>query len=365
MSVLQSIRTFLPPPHYLELPSVGVDISDTSLKYIQFKPNARRAGALSIARYGDLPIEVGTVERGSVKDPEKLANVLREARKRTGTAYVRLSLPEERAYLFETEIKKGTPFSEVRGLLEFRLEENVPLSPRDAYFDYDIYPLANAADKLGVSVTAYGCETINSYYEICQKAGVTPLAFEVEAHAIARAVIPRTDRKGAKLIVDCGKTRTGIGIVLGDILMYTSTIDIGGKELSAALRKQFGDKSEEELTMIKNTQGLERIGAGKEVHEALIGTVSAIKGEIAQRIQYWNTKGIGGEDRYVDEIILCGGSANLKGLPEYFRETLGIETRLANVWQNAFDIANAAPPIDRAHAFGYATAIGLALGNLR
>lgn len=364
MSVLESIRTFLPPPHYLELPSVGVDISDTSLKYIQFKPSARRAGTLSISHYGDIAIEAGTLERGVVKDVEKLASALAEVRKRTGAAYVRLSLPEERAYLFETEIKKGTPFGEVRGLLEFRLEENVPLSPRDAYFDYLIYPLAGARDKLGVSVTAYGCDTINSYYEICRKAQVTPLAFEVEAYAIARAVIPRTDRKGAKLIVDCGKTRTGIGIVLGDILMYTSTIDIGGKELSAALRKQLGDKTEDELTMIKNTQGLERT-AGKEVHEALIGTVSAIKGEIAQRIQYWNTRGVGGEDRYVAEIILCGGSSNLKGFPEYLRETLGIETRLANVWQNAFDLGDTVPPIDRAHAYGYATAIGLALGNLR
>ena len=151
---------------------------------------------------------------------------------------------------------------------------------------------------------------------------------------------------------------------MGGMLMYTSTIDIGGKELSAALKKQFGEKSEAELTVIKNTKGLVRTETGNDAHEALIGTVSAIKGEIAKRIEYWNTRGVGGEDRYVEEIILCGGSANLKGFPEYLRETLGIETTLANVWQNAFDTGEVVPPIDRAHAYGYATAIGLALGNL-
>lgn len=362
-SVLHTLKTVLPPPNFMRLPSVGVDVSDSSLKYVKFKPSAGYSHGFNLTHSGDLEIKEGTLSRGEVNDVDKLATVLSEVKKRTRTEYVRLSLPEERAYLFETHIKKGTPFKQVRGLLEFRLEENVPLSPRDVYFDYDIYELEGMPEMLGVSVTAYTCDTINKYYEACRKAGVTPLSFEVEAQAIVRAVLP-PQTKGTYLIVDCGKLRTGIGIVHNGILMYTSTIDIGGKELSSALRHQLGeDREEAELTKIKNTKGIVRDEKDTEVYDALIATVSAIKDEISRRIEYWNNRDVANEDRFIDGVVLCGGTANLKGLPEYLTETLKIETERADVWHNAFD-KETVPAIDKAHAYGYATAIGLGLANL-
>jgi type IV pilus assembly protein PilM len=363
MPVLRTLQTFLPPPYYLHLPSVGVDVSDSSLKYVGFRPSARHPGTRTLTTYGDITIEPGTLTRGDVMKPELLAAALREVKQRTNTDYVRLSLPEERAYLFETEVKKDAAHGEIRGLLEFRLEENVPLSPRDAYFDYEIYELPGKGDTLGVSVTAYARETVDGYYRACLDAGVTPLSFEVEAQAIARAVIGPDEQHGTRLIIDFGKTRTGIGIVHNGVLMYTSTIDIGGKELSAAMKKQLGDRPEAELTKLKNEIGLSR-DKDHEIHDAIIATVSAVRDELATRIQYWNTRGVGGADRFVEEVILCGGSSNLNGLPEYLATALHIETRRANVWQNAFDSTAVTPPIDRAHAYGYATAIGLALGSI-
>ncbi len=359
-SLFERISSILPPPNFLRLPSAGVDISDTSLKYIQFKPDNHSSQGLRLQYWGDIEIEDGVLSRGEVKDGSKLTAAIRKVKEQTGVQYVRVSLPEEKAYLFETEIKKGTPFKEIRGQLEFRLEENVPISPRDAYFDFHVFDDEVENNKLTVSVTVYAKETINAYYDVCRAAGVTPLSFEVEAQAIARAALPKND-KSTCLIVDFGKTRTGIGIVHRGMLMYTSTIDIGGKELSSALRRQLGNKDEAELTKIKNEQGLIKGVENNSVYEALVSTVSAIKDEVALRIQYWNSKNDGREDRNIDKVILCGGSANLKGLPEYFTETLSIETKRASVWQNAFDVGETVPPIGLKHSYGYATAIGLGL----
>ena len=359
-SLFERISSILPPPNFLRLPSAGVDISDTSLKYIQFKPDNRSSERLLLQYWGDIEIADGVLARGEVKDGAKLTEAIRQVKAKTGVQYVRVSLPEEKAYLFETEIKKGTPFKEIRGQLEFRLEENVPISPRDAYFDFHVFDDEVENNKLTVSVTVYAKETINAYYDVCRAAGVTPLSFEVEAQAIARAALPKRD-KNTCLIVDFGKTRTGIGIVHRGMLMYTSTIDIGGKELSSALRRQLGEKDEAELTKIKNEQGLIKGVADNSVYEALVSTVSAIKDEVALRIQYWDSKNDKREDRRIDKIILCGGSANLKGLPEYFTETLNVETKRATVWQNAFDVEKSVPPIGLKHSYGYATAIGLGL----
>lgn len=360
MTVLSTLAKIIPPPQYMRLPSVGVDISDTSLKYIQFQPDTKSGMQLGVANWGDIDIPDGVLNRGTVHDVKKLSESIREVRERIGVETVRVSLPEERAYLFETQIKKGTPFKEIRGLLEFRLEENVPLSPRDAFFDYDLIEGGEESDLVRVSVTAYARETIMNYYEACIGAGVTPLSFEVEAQAIARATLPVGD-KSTHLIVDFGKTRTGIGIVHQGVLMYTSTIDIGGGELSTALRRQLGDIEESELTRIKNTEGLVRGVHGSDVYDALLPTMSAIIDEVRTRAQYWNTRDISREDRQIQSVILCGGSVNMKGLPEYFSEMLGMPARRADVWQNAFSLSDTVPEIGRRYSYGYSTAIGLAL----
>jgi len=360
MSIFSFFERFIPPPEYMLMPSIGVDISDTSLKYIEFGSSTHNGIQNKLTAWGEITIPNGVLERGMVLDQKKLEMVLRELKKRTKAEHIRVSLPEERAYLFETEIKRSTLEKEVRDILEFRLEENVPIPAREAFFDYDILEGETTDNTLRVVVAAYARETILNYYDACVEAELTPVSFEVEAQAMARAVLP-TDSRGSHLLVDFGKTRTGVGIVHDGVLMYTSTIDFGGNELSVALRKELGNLSEAELTKIKNVSGLIKGVSDSRCYESLIYTVSVIKDELSNRIQYWHARDYKQRDRQIKSIVLCGGSSNLNGLPEYLTESLGISTSRANVWQNAFTIEAFIPPIDLLHSYGYATAVGLAL----
>ncbi len=362
MRALSSIANIIPPPEFLTMPSAGVDISDTSIKYVRFTKKNRYSQELRLQTWGSVDLEENTFQRGEIIDQDKFVAAMKTVAGELNTQYVRVSLPEERAYIFETEVKRGTSADEIQGLLEFRLEENVPISPRDAYFDYDIITDSIRPDILRVVVTVYDKVLIEGYYEGCLSAGLIPLSFEVEAEAIARSTILKSD-KGTHMIIDFGKTRSGVGIVHQGALMYTSTIDIGGQELSRTLRRAIGDLTESELTKIKNTQGLVRGAENTDVYDALITLVSVIKDEVYTRIEYWQTKEHHREEREIDSIILCGGSANLKGLPEYLTETLGVKTIRADIWKNAFDIETTLPPIGRRYSYGYATAVGLALAG--
>lgn len=360
--MFSTLSRVLPPPTYITMPAIGVDISDASLKYVYFKPAIHTGASRSLATWGDIPIPSGVVDRGTVLDQKQLVAVLKEFKSKTKAEFIRVSLPEERAYLFETEVKSNLPLKEVRGLLEFRLEENVPIPSKDVLFDYTLLPGTQDARSTVVSVVAYARETIEAYFNACREADLRPLTFEVEAQSMARAMIP-TDLTGSVMIVDFGKTRTGIGIVSKGTLMYTSTIDIGGEQLSQVLRKVLGDTPEATLTEIKNTAVLVRNQESGEVREALLSTVSVIKDELATRMQYWNSHNhkVG---RRIERVMLCGGSSNLLGLPEYLTESLGVQTERGNVWENAFSLDEHIPPIDKRHSYGYAAAIGLALRNI-
>jgi type IV pilus assembly protein PilM len=358
MSVLSLVQRVFPPPEMMSFPCVGVDISDTSLKYIQFEH--AQSGDLSIKHWGNVDVPLGIVERGSVHDQKKLAAVLKEMRDQCGARYVNVSLPEERAYLFETTIASNTAPKDVRGLLEFKLEENVPLSPRDAYFDYAVVGEDTKNHLTRVAVAVYARSTINSYYEACSEAGLIPLSFEIEAQAIARASVARS-LSGTYLIVDFGKTRMGVGIVHRGMLMYTSTIEIAGNQMSDDMRAVLGNLSEAELTAIKNTRGLVHTKENEEIAKVLEKYADSIAEELSIRIHYWDTRGIEPEAREIKKIIICGGSANLLGLPEYLGEKLEIATERAQVWRNVFPLEKQVPPITRRYSYGYATAIGLAL----
>jgi type IV pilus assembly protein PilM len=362
MQVLSHLQKVFPPPRFMAFPCVGVDISDTSLKYIEF--DKKRAGDthLSLKRWGDISIPAGVVERGNVHDGAKLAAVLREFKERTNAQYVRVSLPEERAYLFETTIAANTPAKDVRGLLEFRLEENVPISPRDSYFDYAIIGPDARERTLHVAVAVYAQSTINDYYEACIAANILPLSFEIESQAIARAAVAKGEQ-GTTMIVDFGKTRMGVGIVYRGVLAYTSTIELAGDQMSAEMRAVVGDVAESEITKIKNTRGLAHTRENAGVAAVLEKYAKQMADELAVRKEYWDTRDADSAHRAITRIIICGGSANLNGLPEYLTEKLGVPTERAQVWANAFALEDMVPPITRRYSYGYATAIGLALNN--
>lgn len=357
MHILSHIAKFFPPPRYMTLPSVGVDISDSSVKYVECIPYRN---TLKLGAWGDCAVPASVLSHGVVTNPALLAEVLRDVHLKSNTDFVRLSLPEERAYLFETTMKRDQTHSEICSSLEFRLEENVPLSPRDAVFDYEVAHAESTMDDVRLLVTVYDKATVESYYDVCRRASVVPLSFEVEAQAVARAVI-RTGDEGTYLIVDFGKIRTGIGIYGQGSLLLTTTVDIGGQDLDHAILSVHKDADAEEMIRLKNECGILDTDE-PEVARALRIPITALKEELFSRIGYWNERAVEHNLQPLEKIILTGGIANLAGLPEFLTEELGIPAVRAEVWQNAFSIEKTVPTMTKRYSYGYATAIGLALG---
>jgi len=63
----------------------------------------------------------------------------------------------------------------------------------------------------------------------------------------------------------------------------------------------------------------------------------------------------------VERVILCGGNANIQGLPEYLEHVLNISVDRANIWQNIFSFDEVIPEMPYEMSLSYATAVGLAM----
>lgn len=346
-----------PIPRFLMAPSFGLDISDKSLKFVELIPGKN---GIRLGRYGERKIPAGIIESGKIKDPKKLEEVLLSLRKQEGIRFVRVSLPEEQVYLFQLELEKEG-LKNVREGIELALEEHVPIPAQDSIFDYEF--VGENDKKIELQVAAIPKNVIENYLLVFKDALISVQSFELEAQAIARAVIKKGDLD-TYMIVDFGQTRTGIFIVSRGVVVFTSTLNLGGQMLNDMIQKNFNVTPEEAETM-KEKYGLQRNAENKEIFPVLLNGVSVLRDEIMKNSLYWQThKDEEGRERPpIKKIILSGGDANLNGLSEYFSTSTRNKVELGNVWTNIVDTSKFTPEVNFNRSLTFAAALGLALGD--
>ena len=352
-----SFNRFFPTPRFLMTPSFGLDISDESLKFVELIP---AKNGIRMGRYGERKIPVGIIESGKIKDSKRLEQVLLSLKKEEGFRFVRVSLPEEQVYLFRLRLDKAGLIN-VREGIELSLEEYIPISAQDAIFDYEL--INEDSKSLEVQVASIPKNIIENYLAVFRNSQISVQSFELEAQAISRAVVKKGDLE-TYMIVDFGQTRTGIFIVSRGIVMFTSTLDVGGMMLTNMIQKNFNVNFEEAEKM-KKKFGLQRNTENREMFSVILNIVSVLRDEIVKHFLYWQThKDEEGKDYpIIKKIILCGGDASLMGLSEYFSISVKNKVEMANVWINIIDTEKYIPEITFNRSLTFAAALGLALGD--
>ncbi len=354
-----SFSRFFPTPKFLVVPSFGLDISDESIKFIEL---VKTKNGVKVNRYGERKIPEGIIESGKIKSPQRMEEVLVSLREKEGLKSVRVSLPEEQVYLFNLKLEK-LGLENIREGIELSLEEYIPIPAEDAIFDYEL--LSEDDQNLRLQVAAIPKNVIEEYLAVFKSSTISAKSFELEAQAISRAVIKEGDLE-TYMIVDLGKKRTGIFIVSNGLVIFTSTLDMGGVMLTNMIEKNF-KISFEEAEKKKRECGLKRDALNTEVFSVLLNGVSIIRDEIVKHFIYWHThKDEEGKDRPpIKKVILCGGDSNLIGLAEYFSVSMKTKVEIANVWINIIDTKEAIPDISFEESLTFASALGLALGDFK
>lgn len=364
--------SFLSTPSFLRIPSLGIDISDHSVKYMGL---SQKGEDVRPKVWGKLSIPDGIMKRGRILDRAQLVEILKNIKKETKAQFIHASLPEEHAYLFQTEASEMASQKEIETAIEFNLRENVPLAPEQVVFGYrpvshnekmhhvgESEEEENAEQKTKViSVSVYPREIVEEYLIAFKEAGFQPLSFEVEAQSIARAVVAKGNDE-THMLLDIGTSKVGLSIINHGTIVFTSTLDVGGDDFTNAIKKSFANVTDEEVDKMKNERGLVRSKENETLFQALFSAASVLKDEVGKHCAFWNEEQEEREDLHpIERIVLCGGNANMKGLPEYLESTLHVPVGIANVWENTFTFDEYVPNIKKNQSLEYATSIGLAL----
>ncbi len=307
-----------PPPDFLNFPYAGISISDTAVRCLQL---SKKGKALSVSKFAQEPLPLGAVVSGAIINVGEVANILEKMKKDLNLGYAKVSLPEEKAYLFTTKIPI-VENKEVRSAVEFKMEENVPVSPSELIFDYAVSDPYSHTDHLNVVVSALPISVLDKYVETFHTAGIPILSLEIESQAIARAVLLPGD-SNTHLIIHFGREKVGLYVASGCIVHFTSTISVKG----------VGDEA-----------------------------VSFLSQEVKKLYTYWHTlkENAGVESKKIVSIIACGENVGDQIL-SYLSSHVKTEATPANVWINAFDINADIPQISFEDSLKFAPAVGLAL----
>jgi len=348
-----------PPPTFLQMPVAGIDISDEVIRFVKIKETSR---GLEIDDFGEYVLPKGVIEMGEIRRPKILNESLSILKKEHGIHFARVSLPEEKAYVIRLRIPQMNK-KEIRGNIELQFEEQVPIPVSEAVFDYDI--IKETDKEIEISLSALPRETSESHLDVFSGTGITPLEFEIESEAIARAVVPEGDR-GTFMVIDFERTKTGISIVSEGAIRFTASLQIGGSALIAAAAKQLDITSKEAEEVVREKGvSIERKKEEKdeEIFMSLVPILSTLRDEINKHYIYWQTH----NDQYgkphpkIEKLILCGEGAVVSGIADYLSAGMRTTVSLADTMSNVRSSEMYIPEMEYMESFKYVTAIGLAL----
>jgi len=322
-----SFFDFFPTPRFLLLSDAGVTISDKAVQVVEFREMHASDQKFSLVHCEAEPLAPGAVTSGIIQDRDEVVRVLKVARARHHLNFVRATLPEEKAYLFITEFD-SMPLEDLRDAVAFILEENVPVPLAESVFYFDVIKPDPSSTKIKVAVYVLQEKEVGAYVKIFESAGITPVSFDIESQAIARALIFEGDTR-TQLILNLGETKTGLYIIEDEVVQFSST-------------PAFGSRARE---------------------DGSYGDLSNLKLEVRKLFSFWNTRldkrGI--PQKKIERILLTGEGAVKEDFVAELMSGLEAPYVLADVWANAFSIKKHLPEVPFETSLSYASTIGAAL----
>jgi len=333
-------------------PKVKVEGGSTKGRIIGLKIGASQLAAARVSNNGSAellqvarePLAAGIVVGGELRDPDALAEALKDFFAKHGLPKkgVRLGIANNRIGVRTFEIAGIEDQKQLANAIRFRAQETLPIPIDEAVLDYQVLGEGVGEDgqptKRVLLVVAYR-ELIDRYVDACKKAGITLAGIDLEAFALLRALqAPQegvgTDATAALVVVAIGHERSTFAVSDGRVCEFTRVLEWGGSALNVAIARAI-DAAPSEVEGAKRALALtdEMVPDGltsdqaKNAREAMRRAIQTFARELVSSLQYYQNQpgslGIG-------EIVLTGGTAHLPGISGELERLIGVHVRVGD-----------------------------------
>ncbi len=382
---------------------VGLDISDLSLKLVQLKKIRDRIKIQAMAK---LNLPPGLIVAGEIKQKEELIKAIKKIMADPGfgkvsSEEITACLPESKTFIKLIEVEK-TP-NQLPDIIESEIEKHVPMAINEIYYDYQV--IEDLAEKQLVLIGAAPQNIVNQYTEMFDQAKLSPLALEIEPISICRSLLVE-EQPGLNLklgrfsskklspvsrvqnknyaIIDIGANHTAMTFYSINTILFTISMPISGEHITDSIAKAL-EIEKDQAEKAKIICGLDPDKAQGIISNILEDIIKELINRIKDALAFY-------ENNYkergpINQIILCGGGANIKNIAQTISQAININViagdplvNLAEIKDNISKIINEKYSLEsnklkikipnknltlsQDSSLSYATAIGLALRGI-
>jgi len=366
---------------------IGLDISDLSLKLVQLKKKGDKTKIQALSR---VELAKGIIETGEIKNNNEFLKKLKEliTKPKLGSVNsneVVACLPDTKTFIKLIEVEKSQ--NNIVDTIPAEIERHVPMSINEIYYDWQI--INTASDKYLILIGAAPQNIVNQYIELLSLAGLTVIALEIEATAICRSLLSEENIKNKNqaqknyAIIDIGAQRSNMIIYAKNTIVLSISIPISGGKITEKIASSLELKNEQ-AEKAKIICGIDKTKAQGIIYEILSDELNELNNRIKTTMDFYSNhySNLGP----INEIIICGGGANIKNIDQFIGQFNGLTARLGNVFINLGENSeNIAANFTETHnlsskiindkqdknlavkqdsSLSFATAIGLALRNI-
>lgn len=341
---------------------IGIDISDRSIKIAEVSSDPGRQ--FKTICWSPLPADL--IQRGIIQDVPRLAQEIQKTCTKCSPVplsrdNVVVSIPERQSFIRVLDLPAMSD-AETNEAVRWAIRKDLPFDLDHMYIDWQSISGAISANVRQVVVGAAQRAVVDPLLSAFDKAGFRVQAFELEAQAMVRSLLPLDSLSIEGVVIcDLGATTTKLIYFDRGSMRWTIAIPSGGDSLTQTIRDAHGLSVEEASEKKAVIGAIAREGDDGAIaltlRNAALGLLGQVKNELDAALSLLSdSSGLKG-------ILLSGGGANLPGIRDVFNEVFpGIPVEpgnpLINVNAGKSRRSVAISPQDAHH---FVTAIGLAL----
>jgi len=317
-----------------QITSLGIDIGSKAIKIVELVKEKDR---INLQNYGEIKLSAAKKESFHYFDKKSLLPysknvslaikaVLEESQIETKEAV--LSLPDFSTF-FASFVLPPMTAKELPDAVNFEAKKHIPIPFNDVVLDWELIG-EKVNEKEGenkIIVMAIYKNLISEYKKIAEDCGLVLVSLEAEVMGLKRSIVG--DDKDTICLVEAGYQSTTISIIDQGFLLLSVSFDVAGKDYTYSISEALNVALDEAE---KKKMILGFACKDKKVVEAMDPIFNIILDKIKQVISESEIK-----NPKVKKIILVGGLANMPGLTERLKASLGeLEVKRGDAFSDIF-----------------------------
>ena len=308
---------------------VGLDIGSSGIKLVQLKENR---GRYILQKFGFKPLEPEVIVDGTVMDEGRVVSAIRELFDELNVKVKQVAVSiSGHAVIIKKISLPPMPDDELEGQVKLAAEQYIPFDINEVNIDFHVLPAAESdagEGEMSVILVAAKKDKINELTELVKGAGLLPMVMDVDAFAIENmhAINYPMSHDETTALVNVGASVMNINIVSKGTSLFTRDIPIGGNRYTESIQRELGLSYDDAEALKKGgkSSGNNQAAATQSVIESVNAEVAS---EIARTIDYFKSTVTEGE---VQQVLLCGGGAQVGGLVKQLRDRMQAVVEVAN-----------------------------------